>query len=288
MDSSRSPVLRLVPVHDLALAVWDWPGNNPPILFAHATGFHGRIWDQIIRQFPRRRAVAIEARGHGRSAKPAPPYHWPAFGADLSALADALGITAAFGVGHSMGGHAVARAAVLRPETFQSLLLIDPTIFPRAIYGQPPLDGSFTLRRKNMFASAEEMIHRFHKRDPFVRWKPAILRDYCNYGLLPAEGHWTLACPPAVEASIYHNSTAPEADIHAELARLNQPVIVMRAATIRKPGVLDLGASPTDPALASAIPHAREIVLEGVSHYIPMECPDRVTEVLHETGPGRD
>ena len=260
--------------------MWEWPGADPPLLFAHATGFHGRVWDRIIRQFPDRRAIALEARGHGRSSKPAPPYRWPLLGTDLAAAAGALGISNAIGIGHSSGGHAVANAAALRPAAFQALLLIDPTIFPRAVYGQPPFDVSFTLRRKRVFDSPEAMFLRFRERGAFAGWQPEILRDYCEYGLLPQDGHWTLACPPEVEASIYENSTALDADIHGQLSSIAQPVVVLRAARQRQSGSIDLAASPTDPTLASALPHARDIALEGVSHYIPMERPDRVAQEL--------
>jgi lipase len=276
----RSPTLRTLSLPGIDLALWDWPGDDPPLLFAHATGFHGRLWDRIIQQFPTRRCIAIEARGHGRSAKPAPPYRWPTFGSDLASAAESLGIRGALGIGHSMGGHAVANAAGLRPETFRAILLIDPTIFPRAIYGQPPFDVSFTLRRKRVFESPDAMFERFRGREAFLHWKPEILRDYCEYGVLSQNGGWTLACPPEVEASIYQNSIEPDADLHDRLRRLTQPVVVMRAARQRTAGSLDLGGSPTDPALASAIPTAREIVLEGTSHYIPMECPERVAEEI--------
>ena len=262
----------------LNLAVWDWPGDGPPLLFAHATGFHGRVWDQIIHQFPGRRAFAIETRGHGRSDKPQPPYRWPAFGTDLAAVTEALGVTGAIGIGHSMGGHAVTLAAALRPQAFRTLLLIDPTIFPRAVYGQPPFDVSATLRRKTVFDSPAQMFQRFHSRDPFARWKPEILHDYCNYGVLQRDGHWILACPPEAEASIYQESVTADADIHDRLPQITQPVVVLRAARQRKSGSLDLGGSPTDPALASAFPNARDIEAEGLSHYIPMESPDRVIE----------
>jgi pimeloyl-ACP methyl ester carboxylesterase len=42
----------------------------------------------------------------------------------------------------------------------------------------------------------------------------------------------------------------------------------------------DLSASPTTPDLASRFPHARDVLLEGRSHYIPMESPDLVAEEL--------
>jgi pimeloyl-ACP methyl ester carboxylesterase len=280
VDSARTPELRFVRANGLDLAVWHWPGDDPPLLFAHATGFHGRLWDHIIRLLPQRRALAVEARGHGRSSKPAPPYRWPYFGADLAALAEALDLLEAIGIGHSSGGHAVALAAHSRPRTFGSLLLLDPTIFPRACYGEAPLDGSFTLRRRAVWQSADEMFQRFHQRAPFNLWNPEILKDYCTHGLLPRDGAMVLACPPEVEASIYECSNAPDADIHAQVALLTQPVVVLRGGTQRTPGALDLSASPTDPALASLIPHGRDVVLAGCSHYIPMECPEHVVREI--------
>jgi pimeloyl-ACP methyl ester carboxylesterase len=281
VDSPRLPQLSLHAANGISLAVWHWPGADPPLVFAHATGFHGRLWDAIVRQFPGRRCLAIEARGHGRSAQLAPPYHWPAFGADLAALAESLDLRDSLGIGHSMGGYAVTLAASLRPHTFRAILLVDPTIFPPAQYGfGRPLDTAFTLRRRNHWKSTAEMIDRFHNRAPFAAWKPAILRDYCEHALLPRDGALVLACAPQTEASIYELSIDPEADIHDRLASIAQPTVVLRASVPRVPGVFNLSASPTDPALASLVQRGRDVVLEGHSHFIPMECPERVVEEI--------
>jgi lipase len=258
------------------LAAWDWPGAGPPFLFAHATGFHGRCWDRIIERFPGRRSIAIDARGHGRSSKPDPPYRWRAFGPDLAAVAEYFGVHDALGIGHSMGGHTTTQCAALRPKTYRTLLLIDPTIFPQEYYGGPAPDARFTLRRKNHWTSADEMFARFKDRPPFANWRPEILRDYCDYGILPDNGGYVLACPPTVEASIYENSKQLEANIYPEIARVRHPVVVMRAACTRGPEVFDLGASPTAPDLASHFVNGREIVLPDATHYIAMECPDEV------------
>jgi lipase len=250
------------------------------LLLTHATGFHGRIWNAIVRLLPDRHIFAIEMRGHGRTDKPAPPYRWRAFGADLAAVARALSLRDAFAVGHSSGGHATVVAATLAPEAFRGLLLIDPTIFPPEWYSLPKLEASFTLRRKNHWHSAGEMFERFHNRAPFASWRPEVLRDYCDFGLVPAPHGLVLACPPPVEASIYAESNAPETDIYPEVAAVAQPVTVMRAGTERHPGVFDLGASPTAADLAAKFRRGRDVVLPGQSHYIPMEVPERVAEEI--------
>jgi len=272
------PNLHILPIEGLDLAVWDWPGEGEPFFFAHDTGFHGRLWDPVAAQLAPRTCFALDARGHGHSAKPAPPYRWRNFGRDLAAIVRHLGLRNTVGVGHSMGGHALTVAAALAPECFRTLLLVDPSIFPPERYGEARLKASVTLRRKNVWRSAEEMWERFHSRPPFASWKPEVLRAYCEHGLMPQGGHLALACPPAAEVSIYEESNAPESNIYAEVAAVELPVTVLRAASECRPGVLDLGASPTAPDLAQRFAHGRDLVAAGHSHYIPMEDPLLVAE----------
>ena len=261
----------------LNLAVWDWPGEDPPLLLAHATGFHGRCWDQVVRWFPKRRCLALEARGHGRSAKPDPPYHWKPFGADVVRVAAQLNVTGAIGIGHSLGGYAVTSAAALRPATFSALLLVDPTIRVPAAYGAEPADVSFIRRRRERWSSPVEMFESFRPRPPFDRWQPEVLEDYCNFGLLPADGGFVLACPAAIEASIYECAREPEADPHSEIPSISMPVTVLRAG-FASHTLFGGDPSPTDPHLAEQFPCGRDILLPQLAHLISMEAPELVAE----------
>ena len=278
------PELVFVDSGGVEIAAWDWAADSPdgaqPIVFTHATGFHGRAWDEITRQFPERRRIAMEVRGHGRSAKPEPPYLWRDFGRDVAAVAKKLGVRGALGVGHSMGGHSTVCAAAFRPETFRELLLIDPTIFPRDAYGTPPGDASFIRKRKNEFASAEAMIERFRDKLPFSRWNPQVLRDYCEYGILPRGNEFVLACPPDIEASIYFQSKAPDSNIYPEIESIALPVTVIRAGRTRTQGVFDLTTSPTAVDLASRFANGRDKAFADCTHYIPQEAPGRVADEI--------
>jgi lipase len=278
----RNPELIHVAVGGLNLAVWEWPGEDPPLLFAHATGFHGRCWDQVIRQLPgARRCLAPEARGHGRSSKPSPPYHWPAFGLDLVGIAEYLNISEAIGIGHSMGGHAVTSAAVLRPATFSKLLLLDPTIRRSETYGTTPLDAGFIRKRRVRWGSPAAMVDSFGGRPPFDRWQPAVLSDYCEYGLLAQGDEYLLACPPEAEASVYECSREAEANLHSVIPAIAQPVTILRAGAIGRPLFSDdPSPSPTDPELAILFRRGRDVLLPQHSHYIPMEDPELVAREI--------
>jgi len=272
-----SPELTLIAARGLSLAVWEWPGEGRTLLFAHATSFHARCWDQVIREFPGRRCLAIDARGHGRSSKPGPPYHWAAFGLDLAEVAGRLAVEGAIGIGHSLGGHTVTAVARLRPATFSALLLVDPTIREPELYGQAPLDVSFVRKRRARWKSPDEMFERYRRQMPFERWKPEVLRDYCHYGLLPQGAGFVLACPPDGEASVYECSKEPEANLHAEIPSVTIPVTVMRAGYS---GERQFSTSPTDPKLASRFPRGRDVLLPEYSHLIPMEAPHLVAEEI--------
>ncbi|MEX2229878.1 MAG: alpha/beta hydrolase [Dehalococcoidia bacterium] len=278
----EQPVELRVHANGVELCAFEWAGDSaadgPTLLFVHATGFHARCWDEVIRRLPGWRAYAVDMRGHGRSERPDEPYDWARFGDDLTALVSKLDLSRIVGVGHSMGGHSVTYAAGRERDRFAALVLVDPVIGlttrPDVAVGESP-SSSFVARRRNEWASPEEMIERFASRPPFNDWEPAVLDDYCRYGLLPlAEGGFELACPPLVEADVYAH--AGRTDVSDAIARITVPVRVIRApaqpdAAPGEPRAFT--ASPTAPDLASRFAHAEDVPLDRGTHFIPMEAP---------------
>ncbi|MHB8631766.1 MAG: alpha/beta fold hydrolase [Candidatus Limnocylindria bacterium] len=126
------------------LAVWVWPGGEPPALLLHGIGNYGRAWDFVAAEIAGRlRLVAPDARGHGDSVAPATGYAPEDFVADALAVLDATGLARPLVVGHSMGGaHAIALAA-MHPDRVRALALID--VGPEI--GQ---DGSDRARRLSL------------------------------------------------------------------------------------------------------------------------------------------
>ena len=266
------PVERRFKLNGIELALWEWPGDDPAVFLCHATGFHARCWDQVIAHLPGRHCFAIDARGHGHSSKPAPPYRWRNFGGDVAALATQLDLSGAIGVGHSMGGHCVTLASALRPATFSALLLLDPVIRNPNQYTGPWTQAQFVAKRRNRWTSPQEMYERFENRQPFDAWDKKVLRDYCEYGLLRDGDGFVLACPPEVEAGIYENSPAPESNIYPEIATIEIPVHIVRAGKKLDPANF-MAQSPTAPGLASSFKHATDFSDTDHSHFIPMEAP---------------
>jgi pimeloyl-ACP methyl ester carboxylesterase len=277
---SRAPVESHVLVNGVEIALWEWPGEGRPILFCHAAGFHARIWDQVIVRLPEtRRCYAFDARGHGRSSKPPPPYALRDFGSDAAALARRLGLSGALGVGHSLGGHAVTLLAALCPDAFAGLLLLDPVIQSKDKYSGPWTEGRFVAKRRKRWTSPEEMFESFRNRPPFDAWDRGVLRDYCQYGLLPDGEDYILACSPEIEASIYEASPAVESNIYPEIATIAIPVQVVRAGRVRDPANV-MGVSPTAPELASSFTRGADTLLPEHSHFIPMESPQLIAKLI--------
>lgn len=288
-----SPTEHRVAVNGLSLCAFEWHperrGHGPTVLLAHATGFHARCWDQVVAPLPAVHVVAVDQRGHGRSDV-VHPVRWADFGRDLAALACALDLTDLVGVGHSMGGQAMTEAAAAEPGRFRRLLLVDPVIGPPELYGDergaPGLaDGPHpTVRRRNQWASAAEMIERFCDRPPFDAWDPAVLRDYCEYGLRPAPSGagFVLACPPEFEAEVYMTSFT-NGGVHDSVRAVRVPVLVVRAMTpsgLRDP--MDFRYSPTWPRLAGAFRDGRDLHLADRTHFLPMEAPALVAGLVVE------
>lgn len=266
---------------------WGAPSDRPSLLLLHATGFHARLWDQVVAALPPgTHIIAPDQLGHGRSAKPASLSDWAKTADALLPLVDRFTGTSLVGCGHSMGGYVLTRLAAERPDAFRHIFLIDPVVMPPEFYAgaadEPVPDPADhpVARRRSRWDGWEAMSAHFAARPPYALWQPAVLADYCHYGLLPAadgEG-WDLACPPALEASVYQN--ALRTNPHEWLGRVAAPAIVIRARTGERAGHLDFSVSPTWPGLGAALGAVRDEQWADQSHFIPMEAPGRLATLI--------
>jgi pimeloyl-ACP methyl ester carboxylesterase len=288
MNAPRpAPVTRRYPVNGIELAVHHWAGpaaSASPLVFAHATGFHGRVWDAIIERLAGREAHAIDMRGHGQS-RAGPIDDWRLLASDVAQFMDQAGIAGAVGIGHSMGAHTLLQVAADRPSAFARLVLFDPVILAPDFYapGSNPFSADAphpAIRRKRDFASAEAMIERFAARDPYDLFDRRVFEDYCRHGLVPAasgEG-MELACPPEVEASVYGSSRSNGA-ILAAARRVECPVLVVRALHTT---LNDFKSSPTWPELAAILPQGRDLHRPDMTHFHPLQDPEDAARIIGE------
>ena len=110
------------------------PGGLPVVFVHSAAGTTGHWSHQLEHLRASRRALAVDLRGHGRSAAPASPETTvEQFSEDIGAVADALGLERFVLVGHSFGGAVATAFAGRHPDRVAGLLLLDPASDGRLI-----------------------------------------------------------------------------------------------------------------------------------------------------------
>lgn len=277
---------------DHSICLHEWAGKGPTFLLLHATGFHGRLWDYIINRFPNRHVIAWDMRSHGLSENAAFPKLWTELGEDLFAIVDALELNQIYGVGHSCGGHLAILAAAKYPEVFKDLLLLDPVIFPKPLlpmFEKLAQQDHPVAKRRNEWVDVDEMFNRFKDRAPYNSWIPEILRDYCEYGLTPSDSGegYQLACPPTAEAEIYRTCYGDH--IYSLLNKIKTPTTIVRAKRRRADQPLfDFSPSPTWELLAENMSNAKDIYVPDHSHFLPMENPHAVLNMMVQMERGEE
>jgi pimeloyl-ACP methyl ester carboxylesterase len=214
----------------VAIATYDLGGDGPPLLLAHATGFHGRVWLPVARGLRARyHCWSFDARGHGDSA-PAPDgnYDWDGFGLDVHAVVEVLGLRRGDGkgerlraVGHSCGGAALLLAEEARPGIFEALYCYEPVV---PIFEGPPSESpaenplaAGARRRREVFASRTTAGANYAAKAPFTAFDRAALEAYVEWGFHDlADGSVQLACRREDEARIYERAWRHRAFQHLD------------------------------------------------------------------------
>jgi pimeloyl-ACP methyl ester carboxylesterase len=100
-------------------------GEGEPLILIPGTGFAGDVWD-IEQTHPlstKVRVITFDQRGCGRSSAPKGIYTIEAMACDVASLMNALGISSAHVLGHSMGGRIAIALALSHPRKVKSLFL---------------------------------------------------------------------------------------------------------------------------------------------------------------------
>ncbi len=277
-----------LPVGQMAAIAMGDPERPVDVVFLHATGFNALTYRTILAPLAERlHVVAVDMRGHGLTKLPAKVFGyagWARHRDDVIALIDkGLGAPVTL-AGHSMGGCVSALAAGKRPDMVRGLALLDPVIMPPRFYAMMRTPGAPLLsqqtfaiarkaaKRRDEFVSRAEMATLLTGRGIFKSFTPEMLADYCQDGAVDDPfGGVKLACRPAFEARTF---AAQRHDPWAALARFGGPLVVLRAQH---------GSTMSNAAaerLKRQRPDAMIATIEGASHALPMERPDRARAAI--------
>jgi len=161
---------------DLRYAYMDVPpsgrANGQNVFIQHGMNFYSEAYTETIRALSAAgfRVIAVDRIGYGKSSKPILPYSFNMVAANMKALLDELGIEETAIVGHSMGGMAVSRFAMMYPEITTHVVMVNQIGLTDQRQSRPwsdPFVGGGT--------TTYQSILRGHQRYFPLKWPPAHL-----------------------------------------------------------------------------------------------------------------
>ncbi len=282
---------RTVDAHGIAIAVHEWGAPDaPPILAAHGGfDFAGTldVFAPLLADAGYR-VVAWDQRGHGDSAHAA-LYSWEADLRDALAVLDSVTAAPVPVLGHSKGGNLMMQLAVALPHRVSHLVNLDGLPSRRSMPDLPDhqrtklmaqeLTGWLEHRRTAADGSRkpgtiEELAARRARMNP--RLEPAWLEYLVTVGARQDPDGWRWKIDPALRMGGF-GPFRPDWAI-ARLPELGMPVLAVLGLELEMMG---WGTKPEDitPQLP---PRGRLVTLEGVGHFVHIEQPRHVADLVLE------
>jgi pimeloyl-ACP methyl ester carboxylesterase len=282
---------RTVERSGVRLQVWEWGAPDaPPILFAHGGFDFAGTYDSLAPLVADAgyRVVSWDQRGHGDSAH-AHLYSWDADLRDAGAVLDSIGPGAIPVLGHSKGGALMLQLADALPHRVSHLVNLDGLPSARSWPDVPDhhrtrllngeLAGWLDHRRAAVDkvrkpGTVDELAERRGRMNP--RLDPAWLRYLVPIGAHEAPDGWRWKIDPSMRMGGF-GPWRPEWSM-SRLPSLGMPVLCVLGLDIE---IMGWGTLPED--VAPNLPAgARFAPLEGVGHFVHIEQPQAVADLILE------
>jgi aminoacrylate hydrolase len=229
-------------------------GEGPPLMLVPGLAGTGAFFISQVPEFSKSfRTIVHDHRGAGRSTHSRIRYSMNQMASDTLRLMDALGIDSAHLLGHSTGGAIAQLIAIEHPERLQSLVLSATWAGP-----DPYFRRMFESRKQTLLDSGVEA---YLRASSLVQTTPRWVSD--NDDFLTELHRVTAANCAPVEVMVSRIDAILGHDCRSRLMEIRVPTLVIVAR--------DDMITPAFYAeeLASAIPGAKLIVLDGGGHFAP-------------------
>lgn len=262
-------------------AAVDGPSDGEPVLLLHGFPESGWCWRHVQPRLADAgyRSVAPDLRGYSPDANPPEPeaFAIDVLVADVLGLADALGWPRFHLVGHDWGGALAWHVAGRHPERLRTLSVVStphPKAFLAAKHAGPAADGDDQAKR----SSYMQVFRQEGSEDLLLADGCAALRMALEASKLDAESMehhlGRLGSPEAMVGALNWYRGADPTDA-AGLGAITTPTLYVWSTDD-----IALGRAAAEATGAEVDGPYRFEVLDGVSHWIPEDVPDRLAELL--------
>jgi pimeloyl-ACP methyl ester carboxylesterase len=267
-----------LPGSQVRLRATRWPGTGTPVLLLHGLASTRRIWDLVVPGLAGLPVVALDARGHGESDRPAGPYDGATVVGDVLTALDALGLSRVVVVGHSWGGTVALRLAADAPERVLAVVAVDGGTDAFAQLAPTRAQVRALLTPPGLALPPEELLAMVRSGPLGAVWSPAVERSVRAVYTVGDDGLARNRLPFEAHMAVLDDLLGTD---HAALwARVRCPTWLVGCAPSDGEEVLTVAK---DAALARAgrvLAQPRLLRWAGAIHDVPLQWPALVAGVV--------
>jgi len=247
-------------------------GHGRPLLLLHGVTANAYVWLPVMEQLAERyRAIAIDQRGHGRSAVAADRrYDAAVYADDVAAVVSALGAGPAVVVGHSLGARNAIEAGAHRPDLVAGVVAVEFTPFVEdAVYDA--LDERIAAGQQ-VFVDRDDVVAYLSRRYPGLDGTAVARRAEFGFARGQSGGLEPLADAYAMQET----AAGLRRDLAPALTDLAVGAVLVRGA---RSAFVSVAAWAATRRLR---PDLRTETVEDADHYVPEEQPEAVARIIGE------
>lgn len=243
----------------VAIHYTDQGKGEPALVFVHCWSCDRHLWDAQVSAFARDyRVVALDLAGHGDSGRERQDWTVAAFGGDVAAVVEKLGLKRVILIGSSMGGPIILEAARRLKDRVVELVLVDTLTDVGQKTPPEQIDGVVQKFRADYKGEATSYISQYL----FAPATPAAVRKRVLAQATSA--------PPEIAIAVLRGAMEYE------------PVPAFREVRVPIRAInSDLFPTNLDGNRKYA-PQFDAVIMKGVGHYPMLEDPARFNALLAE------